>query len=119
MQRVNVARIELARDGGAFEAERQAGLKLLENGFGAGAARGAVDEQTDLMPALGLALHQIDHMAEQATEWRPQDVQDFQARWAGCTLRLRGERHVGGRKRRSERAHLAHAGNSLKLAAKS
>ena len=62
MQRVDVARIELARDGDALEAERQAGLKLGKNGFGARAPRRAVDEQTNSMAALGLALHQIDHM---------------------------------------------------------
>ena len=112
VQRVNVARIELARNGGRARSRGQAGRKLGKNGFGARAARGAVDEQTDLMPAPGLALHQIDHMPEQAAERGAQDVQDFQARRARSALRMRrrGERHVGRRKRRSERAHLAHKG---------
>ena len=93
VQRENVARIELAGDGGALEAERQAGCKLGKNGFGPRATRGAVDEQTDLMAAPGLALHQIDHMPEQAAERGAQDVQDFQARRvrSGLRLRRRGE----------------------------
>jgi hypothetical protein len=51
-------------------------------------------------------------MPEQAAERGAQDVQDFQARWVRSALRVhrRGERRVGGSKRRSERAHLAHEG---------
>ena len=77
MQRMDVERIELARDGDALEAELKAGRKLGKNGFGPRATRGAVDEQADLMAALGLALHQIDHVPKQAAERGAQDVQDF------------------------------------------
>src|ERR1700722_2297950 len=110
MQRVNVARIELARDGDALEAELKAGRKFGENGFGARAAGGAVDEKADLMTAPGLALHQIYHVPEQAAKRGEQDVQDFQARRARCALWIRrcGERQVGRRKRRLERARLSH-----------
>src|SRR3984885_5614142 len=102
MQRVNVTRIELARDGDALEAELEAGCKLGENGFGARAAGGAVDEKADLMAAPGLALHQIDHVPEQTAERGAQNVQDLQARRARYALRIRrcGERQVGRRKRR-------------------
>ena len=63
VQRVNVARTELARDGDALVTRAPGGRKLRKNGFGAGAAGRAVDDQADAMAALGLTLHQ-------STTWR-------------------------------------------------
>jgi hypothetical protein len=70
----------LTRDRDAFEAERQARRKVGEDRFGARAAGGAVDNEPDAMAALRLAACHVEHVAEQSTERRPQDVQDLEAR---------------------------------------
>ena len=86
-QRRQVRRAELAPDRGTLEAELQARRKVGEDRFGARAAGRAVDNQSDAMAALGLAVRHVEHVAKQSAERRPQDMQDLEARRIESGLR--------------------------------
>ena len=90
------------------------GSKLGESRIGARAAGRCIDDEADAVAARGLAQGDVNDMAKQAAERRPQDVQDLQA-W-----RRRGARQLGcgGGERRSGRGwhrrdgpHVAHGAN--------
>jgi hypothetical protein len=86
-QRRQVRRAELARDRGALEAELQARRKVGEDCFGARAAGRTVDNKSDAMAALRLAVRHVEHMAKQSAERRPQDMHDLEARRIESGLR--------------------------------
>ena len=113
-QREDIGRTELAGDGDTLQTEREMRKKLGKSRIGTRAAGRRIDDEADAVAARGLAAGDVNDMAKQAAERRPQDVQDLQA-W-----RRRGTRHLGrgGGERGSGRGlhrrdspHVAHGAN--------
>ena len=93
----DIARTELAGNRDALDSECEPRRQFGENGIGARAAGRAVDNQADTMAALDLALRDIDDMAEQAAERRPQNMDDLEAGRCECGLRVGDSRGIARR----------------------
>ncbi len=107
----HVARLSWRVIGKRTKPSARQGASSASDGFGALAAGRAVDDQADAVAARRLALHQIDDVAEQPAERRPQDMQDFEARrdeTGLCAPRLRrsadAARRPGQKAERTSRA---------------
>ena len=121
-QRIDVARVEFARDGNALDAERKPRREFGKHGIGARAAGRRVDDEADAMAAFDLASRHIHHVAEQPAERRAQKMHDLKAgRREGAASR--GVRRRAARRRTApaessdDRARIAHV-RSLNLTAK-
>src|SRR5579883_61346 len=76
--RADIADMRAALDGAAMHAETQARLDAGEGGRDIIAAKRAVVEKADFVPALGLLGGEIDDMTEQAAERRAEDMDNAQ-----------------------------------------
>jgi hypothetical protein len=63
---------------GARNAKREARLQLLEQALLEVAARGRIADDADLMASGGLSLGQVAHMPEDASDGRPETMDDPQ-----------------------------------------
>ena len=68
--------MRLAANGEAMDAELQARRDLGQCGGGAFAAGQAIGDQADVMAALGLAVGEVEDMAEDSANRRAHRVQD-------------------------------------------
>src|SRR6187551_172141 len=71
-----IARQRLTANGGAMNAELELGSDFRQRLFGAFTAGEAVGDDADVMTAVGLAVGEIEDMAENAADRRARGVQD-------------------------------------------
>ena len=77
-RRGDIGKAEQARDRQAVDAQFRALGEHRQFVLGRGVRALAVDHHADFMPARRKVLGQVDHVAEQATDRRPHDLQDAQ-----------------------------------------